>query len=114
MKCLYMSVCVCPIYPSMVQDWECQGAIWIFTIFLMCFHFCPASFLGFTSSSIDWGYPDNDDTFDIHEGIPPSGTDTQINFCCRNDNVVSQKIHLPVDTNFMLLSRFGKCQMVSS
>ncbi|XP_030843790.1 uncharacterized protein LOC756464 isoform X3 [Strongylocentrotus purpuratus] len=66
----------------------------------------------FTSSSIDWGYPDNDATFGMTEGVQPSGTDTAINFCCRNDNVVSQKIHLPVDSNFMLLSRFGKCQMV--
>ncbi|XP_011676479.2 uncharacterized protein LOC756464 isoform X1 [Strongylocentrotus purpuratus] len=70
---------------------------------------CPQSF---TSSSIDWGYPDNDATFGMTEGVQPSGTDTAINFCCRNDNVVSQKIHLPVDSNFMLLSRFGKCQMV--
>lgn len=86
----------------------------IFTFFFTCFYFCPALFSGFTSGYIDWGYPDNYDEPLINKGVLPSGTDTQINFCCRNDGVASQAIYLPTDASFMLLTRFGNCQLVSS
>ena len=77
------------------------------------FFFCPALFSGFTSGYIDWGYPDSYDEPLINKGVLPSGTDTQINFCCRNDGVASQAIYLPTDASFMLLTRFGNCQLVS-
>lgn len=81
---------------------------------VVVFFFCPAHFSGFTSGYIDWGYPDNYDEPLINKGALPSGTDTQINFCCRNDGVASQAIYLPTDASFMLLTRFGDCQLVSS
>eukprot|EP00057_Strongylocentrotus_purpuratus_P016342 XP_011670816.1 PREDICTED: uncharacterized protein LOC754760 [Strongylocentrotus purpuratus] len=70
---------------------------------------CPQ---GFTSGYIDWGYPDDYDQPLINKGVLPSGTDTQINFCCRDDGVASQAIYLPTDASFMLLTRFGNCQLV--
>ncbi|XP_041464625.1 uncharacterized protein LOC121415492 [Lytechinus variegatus] len=91
---------------------EIQGSRWQWQPGSYCIYRygsrCPQ---GFTSSYIDWNYGDGVHLAD--EGVVPAGTQTKQEFCCRADNTATQAIHLPTDSNFMLLTVFDTCQQVN-
>ncbi|XP_052681062.1 uncharacterized protein LOC128161727 [Crassostrea angulata] len=72
---------------------------------------CPS---GFSSGSVFW---DDEDTFNdnSHGGYLPDGyfgSDTRIDYCCRNDGYYFNAIELPTSHPFYLLRYTSYCQRV--
>merc|ERR1712198_744623 len=73
---------------------------------------CPADF---TSGYIYWDDED-DNNGNSYSGTRPDGSygsNTKIEFCCREDGIIDNAIFLPTANSFYLLARFQHCRRVN-